>query len=340
MRIEACRDSAKWDAYVASMPTASNYHRWNWKHVIEDTFNHEAFYLAAFEGDAIQGILPLFRMKSRLFGHFLVSIPFFSCGGILAGDSTTTDALLDYAGKLAGELGVSHIELRQGASVSTSWQDTTAKVIMEVELPQTVQELSDRLSPKMRKRIRFARKNGLEPQWAGAEAIGSFYSVFSTNMRNLGTPVYPQSWFGNFFKKFPNEIKILNLNEGKKTVASAFVSIYRDTVELPWAATLAESREKFSPLLQYWTLLEWALENGYKRVNFGRCTPGSGNHEFKKRWECVEKPLHWYYWLAEGRAVPQLRPDNPKFKLATGVWKRLPLSVANLLGPRIVRSIP
>ena len=136
MRIEACRDSAKWDAYVASMPTASNYHRWNWKHVIEDTFNHEAFYLAAFEGDAIQGILPLFRMKSRLFGHFLVSIPFFSCGGILAGDSTTTDALLDYAGKLAGELGVSHIELRQGASVSTSWQDTTAKVIMEVELPQ------------------------------------------------------------------------------------------------------------------------------------------------------------------------------------------------------------
>ena len=85
MRIEACRDSAKWDAYVASMPTASNYHRWNWKHVIEDTFNHEAFYLAAFEGDAIQGILPLFRMKSRLFGHFLVSIPFFSCGGILAG---------------------------------------------------------------------------------------------------------------------------------------------------------------------------------------------------------------------------------------------------------------
>ena len=233
-----------------------------------------------------------------------------------------------------------HIELRQGASVSTSWQDTTAKVIMEVELPQTVQELSDRLSPKMRKRIRFARKNGLEPQWAGAEAIGSFYSVFSTNMRNLGTPVYPQSWFDNFFKKFPNEIKILNLNEGKKTVASAFVSIYRDTVELPWAATLAESREKFSPLLQYWTLLEWALENGYKRVDLGRCTPGSGNHEFKKRWECVEKPLHWYYWLAEGRAVPQLRPDNPKFKLATGLWKRLPLSVANLIGPRIVRSIP
>jgi len=340
MRIEICRDAAKWDAYVASMANASNYHRWNWKHVIEDTFGHEAFYLAALEGEAIQGILPLFRMRSRLFGHFLVSIPFFSYGGVLASDSMASEGLLSHAAKLGEELGVSHIELRQGGSAATNWRDTSAKVIMEVELPQTVQELSDRISPKMRKRIRFARKNGLEPQWAGADAVGSFYSVFSTNMRNLGTPVYPQSWFENLFKQFPNEIKILNLNEGDKTVASALVSVYRDTVELPWAATLPESREKFSPLLQYWTLLEWALENGYKRVDLGRCTPGSGNHEFKKRWECVEKQLHWYYWLADGRSVPQLRPDNPKFKFATEVWKRLPLSVANLLGPRIVRSIP
>lgn len=340
MKVELCRDAAKWDAFVASMPNASNYHRWNWKQVIEDTFGHEAHYLAAYDGENIRGILPMFRMKSSIFGHFLVSIPFFSYGGMLASSVNASEALFERAAAIARDLGVSHIELRQGSTVETKWTDTAVKVTMEVELPSTVEELSNRLSPKMRKRIRFARKNGLEPHWAGAEAVGAFYSVFSMNMRNLGTPVYPQSWFENLFKKFPNEIKILNLNEAGKTVASALVSIYRDTVELPWAATLPESRDKFSPLLQYWTLLEWALENGYKRVDLGRCTPGSGNHEFKKRWECVEKPLHWYYWLAEGRSVPQLRPDNPRFKLATEVWKRLPMPVANFLGPKIVRSIP
>jgi len=111
-------------------------------------------------------------------------------------------------------------------------------------------------------------------------------------------------------------------------------------LELPWAASLPDSREKFSPLLLYWSLLEYALEQGYRVVDLGRCTPGSGSHRFKLHWPCEERPLHWYYWLAPGVPVPELRPDNSRFRLATAVWKRLPLFVANSLGPRVVRSLP
>ena len=340
MNVEISHDPSRWDSYVASMPEASSHHRWGWRYAIEETFGHKAYYLSAVDNDHIKGILPLVHIKSRFFGNSLVSLPFFSYGGVLASTSCAATSLIDAAERLAVDVGAQHIEMRQGNKFSTTWTDRAPKVTMEVELPGTVQELSDRLSSKMRKRIRFARKNGIEPRWGGPEALTDFYPVFATNMRNLGTPVYPRSWFENICRKFPDGIRILTLVEHARPIASAFVSIFRETVELPWAATLPESRDKFSPLLMYWTLLEWSLENGYKRVDLGRCTPGGGNHDFKKRWVCQEKPLHWYYWLASGATVPGLRPDNPRYRMATHIWKHLPLTVANLLGPRIVRCIP
>jgi serine/alanine adding enzyme len=340
LKVENFKDAAKWDAYVASMPQASNYHRWVWGQVVEQTYGHQPYYLAVTEGSEIRGVLPLVSIRSRIFGKSLVSVPFSTYGGVLADNPEAAAALTKSAEELGRELGVRHVELRQGDPLETTWVDVAPKVTMEVELPDTVEELSARLSPKMRKRIRFAAKNGLEPEWSGGEAIADFYSIFATNMRNLGTPVYPRSWFENICKAMPDGVRILTLREEGKAVASAFVTLYRDTVELPWAASLPESREKFSPLLMYWTLLEWSLQNGYRRVDLGRCTPGSGNHDFKKRWVCQEKPLHWYYWLAPGTPVPELRPENSKYRLAVRVWQRLPLAVATALGPRIVRAIP
>lgn len=340
MSIEICKDAIRWDEYVSSNPTASNYHRWGWREVILETFGHNPYYLAAVKNQSIEGVLPLFHIKSLLFGNFLVSMPFFTYGGVLANSPKNSEALLGEAELLARRVGASHLELRQGSEIATTMADSSPKVTMEVELPDTNEELFNRLSPKMRKRIRYARKNGLEPSWHGPEAISDFYTIFAINMRNLGTPVYPLSFFRNICRLFPDQIRILTLAENGRPVASAFISIFRDTVELPWAATLPESRDKFSPLLLYWTLLEWAQQNGYRCVDLGRCTPGSGNYDFKRRWVCTEKPLHWYYWLADGIPIPQLRPDNPRYKLATRLWKRLPLKLANFFGPRIVRSIP
>jgi FemAB-related protein (PEP-CTERM system-associated) len=338
--VEICRNEAEWDSYVEAAPEAVNYHRWVWRKVIEETFGHRGYYLMATSGSRVCGVLPLIHMQTRLFGRFLVSMPFFSYGGVLASTAQARDGLLTKAADLAAELGARHVELRQGSACETGWHDTTAKVTMMASLPANVEELWKGFSPKMRKRIRYARKHGLESEWGGAEAVDSFFRVFAVNMRNLGTPVYPRAWFENICRNLKGEIRILALRENGRPVASAFLIAFRDTLELPWAASVPESREKFSPLLLYCTLLEWATENGFRRVDLGRCTPGSGNHEFKQRWTSEEIPLHWYYWLAPGVALPALRPDNPRYRLATSLWKRLPLALANALGPRIVRGIP
>ncbi|HWG58068.1 MAG TPA: FemAB family XrtA/PEP-CTERM system-associated protein [Candidatus Acidoferrales bacterium] len=340
MNVELCNDAAHWDAFVGTMADASNYHRWGWRNAIAETFGHEPYYFAASDGQEIRGVLPLFRMNSRLFGHFLVSMPFFSYGGVLARDAEGREALLARAGDLGRELGISHIELRQGSEQPCDWQDTTAKVTMVLPLPATVEALWKGLSSGMRNKVRNAQKNGFRVEWGGADAVGTFYKIFSTNMRNLGTPVYPQRWFLNLCKEFPDEVRVLSLFDGSEAVASGLVTCYRNELELPWSATLPESRKRYSAVFLYWTLLEWAIQNNFRLADFGRCTRGSGVYEFKRHWNSQERPLHWYYWLAPGKPLPELRPDNPRFRMATQMWKRLPVPVANLLGPRIVRSIP
>jgi FemAB-related protein (PEP-CTERM system-associated) len=340
MNVEICNDRAAWDAYVASMPEASNYHRWGWKEAIEETFGHDTYYLSAVDCGEISGVLPLVHMKSRLFGNFLVSMPFFSYGGVLASNAEARELILAKAAEIGGELGVSHIELRQCSAQPMAWREATPKVTMELPLPARVEDLWKGLSSGMRNKVRNGQKGGFRIEWGGAEAVGTFYKVFSTNMRNLGTPVYPQAWFANLCKYFPEEVKILTLWDGEQAVASGIITCYGKTLELPWSATLPESRKKHSAILMYWTLLEWAITNGFSRADFGRCTKGSGVYEFKKHWNSVERPLHWYYWLAPGTPVPELRPDNPRYRVATKMWKHLPLGIANLLGPRIVRSIP
>lgn len=339
MNVSFCESGECWDAFVATMPEASNYHLWSWRQIVQETFGHRSFYLTAGNG-SIDGILPLFFIESRLFGKFLVSVPFSSYGGILAASEEARTSLLRASIDLAKDLGARHIELRQDTARNDGWQSVTAKVLMSVSLPAAPEKYFASLPARLRNKIRSARKKGLVAKWGQEDLLDEFYRVFACNMRNLGTPVYPQAWFENLLREGKDTSRLLLIRDGEEPVAGTFISTYGNQVELPWIASTPAARRKYSTVLLYWTALEWAIKNHYRRADLGRCTPGSGTYRFKTQWNCDEIPLTWGYWLAEGRSVPHLRPDNPRFDLAIAAWKRLPLWLACLLGPRIVRSIP
>lgn len=340
MNVELISDARRWDAFVKSQAHASHYHEWVWREVIEETFGHEGFYLAALDRGEIHGVLPLVRMKSRLFGRSLVSVPFSSYGGMLTESDSARTALIEEAQRLAHDLDVRHIEMRQGDAANVPWQDSTAKLTMEVDLPAKVDSLWNGLSSGMRNKVRNARKQGLRVEWAKSESVDVFYRIFARNMRDLGTPVYPRSWFENLARLMSDDVHIVTLWDDAEAVASGLVIVHGGIAEFPWSSALRESRKKYSAVLMYWELLEWAINRGFHRVDFGRSSPGSGTHEFKRHWGAKERPLHWYYWMARGGDIPGLHADNPKFRLATQVWRRLPIPVANWLGPHIVRAIP
>jgi len=338
--VSECSDALAWDAYVNRDAGATIYHQYRWKAVIEKSFGHRGHYLACERGGAITGVLPLVEMKSWLFGKFLISVPYFNYGGVLADDELSREALIEKASALAKTLGCRHIELRQGARISLNLPEVSAKVAMIVPLPSDKAQYSKALSSRLRNKIRHAEKHGLECRWGGREVLNDFYSVFAVNMRDLGTPVYPKSWFENVLESMGDQARILSVWDGKTPVAATVIFQFRDTVELPWIASTPEARKHYSTALLYWTAITWAIEQGFRRVDLGRCTKDGGTYQFKQQWACEEIPLHWYYWLAPGIPIPHIRPDNPKYRLAINIWKKLPLSVANTFGPKIVRFIP
>lgn len=340
MNLELIQEASRWNAYTDNFPIASIYHRWVWGQLVEETFGHQAHYLAAYSGGAIQGLLPFVSIKSRLFGQFLVSMPFSSYGGVLATTAEARNALLEEAARFAQQSGARYVEMRQGLPCDVQWLDKTPKVTMVVTLPDTGEELWNRLSSGMRNKIRNARNQGLRIEWGRGEMVDTFYSSFSRNMRDLGTPVYPKGWFENLCHRLPDDVEIVTVWDGTRSVGAGLTISHGQTLELPWSSTLRESRKKYSAVLMYWALQERALQNGYRYVDLGRSSPGSGTHQFKQHWLGKEIPLHWYYWIPAGGAVPELRTENPRYHLATKVWRRLPVRLANRLGPHIVRAIP
>jgi FemAB-related protein (PEP-CTERM system-associated) len=340
MDVKVCTAQDAWDAYVETSPEGWTYHRWIWRDIIEETYGHEPIYLAASENGTIRGVLPLVSIRSRLFGNSLISIPFFSYCGVLAATDQVRSALLAKAVDIGKSLGVRYIELRQATNYAIGWQDTTRKVRLQRILPDNPDKLMDDLDAHLRYRIRRAGQQGFRSEWGGIEAVDTFYEIFAVNMRNLGTPVYPRKWFRNICRRMPQETKILTIWDGRQAVASAFLTTFRDTLELPWNASCPETRGRFAGVWLHWTMLQWAAQNGYRCVDFGRSNNGSGSHRFKKPFANREFPLHWYQWLPAGAPAPELTPESPRYRLAVRLWKNLPLQIANQLGPLIVRCIP
>jgi len=333
-------DPRCWDEYVHRTDQASLYHLYAWRRVIEDTFAHSGVYLSAVEDSRVVGVLPLVEMKSRMFGHMLVSIPFFNYGGVCGDTDDIRRSLLDAAIAVARDRKVDFMELRHDDDWDQGLPRKTTKVAMRRDLPASPDELWKALGSKLRNQVQRPRKEGMTTVIGREDQLDAFYDVFAANMRDLGTPVYPKVFFRNILETFPDRTWISTVYSGKTVVASGFLAGFKDRLEIPWASALREFN-RFSPnMLLYWSVLEFACTRGYRVFDFGRSTPGEGTFKFKEQWGAAPHPLYWYYWLPEGTEMPQVNPKNPKYQAAIAVWQRLPLAVTRVLGPKIVKYIP
>jgi len=334
-------DASSWDAFVESQPNASGYHRYAWRGLIQRVFRHRSHYLYVRDpAGSIQGVLPLVRMKSLMFGDFLVSVPFLNYGGVLAATPAASTCLLAAAQQLGRDLGVSHIELRHVTDDLPGWPNRTDKVSMRLELPVSVEELRKKLPAAVRSQIKRPLREGASVTSGGMELLDEFYAVFAENMRDLGTPVYPSRFFAAVLEAFPDDARIFVARVGEVPAASGLTLGYRGMLEIPWASSLRRFNRIGVNMLMYWTMLEHAIERGYGSFDFGRSTTDSGTFRFKKQWGAEPQQLHWHYWLRSGGDVPRINPANPRYARAVSAWQKLPLTVANAIGPHIVRNIP
>ena len=328
----------EWDAYVSSAPDSTFCHRAGWRAVMTDGLGHEWMPLVAKDGDGSwQGALPLVRVRSPLFGHYLISLPFLNAGGAL-GTPAARQALSDAAIAEARRSRVDLLEIRSRAQPAATLAVSNRKITVTLELPGTPDELWEQFAPKLRSQIRRPMKAGLETRF-GLDQRDAFYDVLARHMRVLGTPVLPAAFFARIAAALSGQVVFGAVYQGETPVAAGCGFLWRGELEITWASALREFNPLAPNMLLYWDFMRHAISRGARTFDFGRCTPGGGTHAFKRQWGGRDVALPWGQWTARAVAAPP-SPDRPMFRLASACWRRLPLAVTNRLGPRIARQLP
>lgn len=337
VRVCSAADEQAWEAFVESTDTTTFFHRFGWRHVIAEAFGHEPYYLAAVSGNEIRGILPLFHIRSLLFGNSLISVPFCVYGGIVAVDDRATAALADAAMDHARRLGVDYLELRH-QQPTLSWP---AKSDLYVTFRKAISADSDAnllaIPRKQRAMIRRAGKAGLTSYCT--TDTDTLYAMYSESVRNLGTPVFARGYLDLLQQQFGDDCETTIVVSGTEPVAGVMSFYFKNEVLPYYGGGTAAARKVSANDYLYWRVMCQAAERGTGVFDYGRSKVGTGSYRFKKHWGFTAEPLHYEYGLVKATEIPDLSPANPRYSLFINMWKKMPLAVAGVLGPMIARNL-
>jgi FemAB-related protein (PEP-CTERM system-associated) len=330
--------ASRWDAFVLAQPQATFFHRAGWQRVLERVFRYTTHYLYAERDGLIEGVLPLAEVKSFLLGHSLVSLPFAVYAGAVAVDEETAAALEAEADRIGRSIGARHLELRQLSRQHRGWPRQDLYVTFRKQLLPDVESNMLAIPRKQRAMVRKGISNGLVSSFD--EGVDVFYALFANNVHRHGTPVLPRRYFAELRDTFGRDCSVMTvLTTDGKPLSSVLSFYFRNEILPYYAGDDVAARELAANDFKYWELMRHACMQGVKVFDFGRSKVGSGPHAFKKNWGFDPLPLHYEFRLYRRAKVPANNPANPKFKLAIEAWRRLPLPVANWLGPYVVRGL-
>ena len=349
----ASAEAARWDAYVKAAPAATFCHLTGWLNVLTRTWGHRDYSLYAERQGRIVGVLPLMHVKSRVFGSMLISTPNAVYGGVVADDVTARAALLEAAARIAQELNVDFLELRDTPDAQQAlpvdendpqYQPYHLQDQLYVTFDHPIiadEEALLKTFPRdTRRMIRQGAKHNLVATLERASALNEFYDVYATSVHHLGTPVFPKRLFAEFLREFPHECDILMIRQDGKFAGAVLSFYFRNTVMPYYAGAYAPFYRTGINNFMYGELMKLSAERGYTRFDFGRSKRGTGAYEFKRGWGMNERALPYRTLLVKAQQPPNLNPTNPKYKFMIDMWKRLPLGLTKLLGPPIVKYLP
>ncbi|MEO8523691.1 MAG: FemAB family XrtA/PEP-CTERM system-associated protein [Caldimonas sp.] len=331
-------DRERWDQFVFTCPAGTFFHRIGWREIYEDVFRHRTHYLLAERDDRIVGVLPLVQMKSLLFGHALVSLPFAVYGGVAASDADATQALHRHAVALGRELGVGHLELRNVALTEPEWPRQELYVTFRTSLLPEVEANMLAIPRKQRAMVRKGIKNGLRSEIDAS--VDRFFDLYADNLHRHGTPPHSKRYFQALARVFGQDCELLTVFSPQGKAVSGVLSFYfRDEVLPYYAGDLTDARALAANDFKYWELMRRACERGLHTFDFGRSKRDTGSFDFKKNWGFEPTPLHYEYVLYKGDSIPQNNPLNPKYRLAIDTWRKMPRRMVNLIGPMLARHL-
>lgn len=338
LNVNARENAARWDAFVEACPEASFFHKAGWQSIIEEVFGHRTHYLYVERNGAIEGVLPLAHVNSLLFGNALISLPFAVYGGVAASNPQAADKLEAEAQAVARQLGVEHLELRNLSPRHPDWPTQDLYVSFRKTLDPDIEANMLAIPRKQRAMVRKGIKNGLRSEID--TDVQRFFALYADNVHRHGTPALPRRYFETLRVVFGQDCELLTVSDAEDRPLSGVLSFYfRDEVLPYYAGDAVAARELAANDFKYWELMRRACERGVKVFDYGRSKQGTGSYAFKKNWGFEPQPLYYEYCLYKRDAIPQNNPLNAKYRLFIEAWRRMPIGLANWLGPFIVRNL-
>lgn len=338
VRAAGLHDDARWDEFVERCHQATFFHRAGWRHILEDVLHHRCHYLMAERGDVICGVLPLAEVKSRLFGHSLVSLPLCVYGGPAATDIDAEDALIDTAAELSRTLAVDHLELRNRTPKRAAWPHQDLYVSFRRTLFPDAEANLAAVPRKQRAMIRKAMGRDLAGTIDGTPE--RFFELYADNMHRHGSPPLSRRYFSALNDTFGDACETLIVSDSNGTPVSGVMSFYfRDEVLPYYAGDTDAARDLAANDFKYWDLMRRACGRGVRVFDYGRSKQGTGSYAFKKNWGFEPTPLAYEYQLLTRDVIPQNNPLNPRYRALISIWRRLPRPVVNAIGPMLARSL-
>lgn len=331
--------SARWDAFVQAHPQATFFHRSGWARVIRRVFGHPCYFLYAERDGQIEGVLPLAEVKSRLFGHAVTSLPFAVYGGVAALNDEAAAALEAEAEAIARGQGAEHLEMRYlGAARHADWPRQDLYVTFRKEILPDEEANMLAIPRKQRAMVRKGIKNELRAEID--PGVERFFALYADNVHRHGTPAMPKRYFQALLDEFGPDAEVLTVTAPDgKPLSTVLTFYFRDEVLPYYAGDDEAARDLAANDFKYWELMRRACARGLKVFDYGRSKQGTGPYAFKKNWGFEPQPLSYEYRLFKRESIPQNNPNNPKYQLMIKAWRKLPIGVANWLGPFIVKNL-
>jgi FemAB-related protein (PEP-CTERM system-associated) len=316
-----------WNNFIHVDPNGSFFHLAEWKDVMEKSFGFQTYYKMEMVGNKVKAILPLALVNRPIFGPALISSPLCVYGGGLG----KFDALEKEAAHNARNLGVQYLELRGDTQEEQNMMVSDRFYTFCRELSEDHEENLKAIPRKQRAEVRKAIKQNLET--TVNQDIELFYWLYSTSVRNLGTPVFSKKYLKTLIEIFGNAVEITTISCQGNPLTSVLSFKYKDQILPYYGGGLPSARDYSAYPYMYWKVMERAVNQGYRIYDFGRSMKGSGAYAFKKNFGFEPQVLPYHYYLVKAKEMPDMDPDNPRNKILTSAWKKLPLPIANIMGP-------
>lgn len=329
------------DRYVRAHKDGTPFHLPAWLKAVERGTGQEPVCLIYEHDGELKGILPGHIVHSPLFGRALVSSGFAVGGGVLADSEEVAAILHQEFWRLAERYSCPTAELRGGMLPTSGWirkTDSHAGFVTDLAKDDEAQLLA--IPRKQRAEVRKGLKNDLHVSvGSDGAAREAHYAVYSESVRNLGTPVFPKSLFDAVMDGFGEDADILTVSHDGRPIASVLSLYYQGIVMPYWGGGIWDARRLRANDVMYYALMNHARRRGCARFDFGRSKTGTGAYHFKCNWGFEPDPLSYALRTADGTEPRDINPLSPKYKAKIAVWQRLPLPVANRIGPWIAKGL-